>query len=34
LGGAGMVSTEELTFWYEQGQKDAERFVDKVLPTL
>jgi predicted acylesterase/phospholipase RssA len=31
---AGMVSTEELLFWYEQGQRDAQRFVDKVLPTL
>jgi predicted acylesterase/phospholipase RssA len=31
---AGMVSTEELLFWYVQGQKDAERFVDKILPTL
>jgi predicted acylesterase/phospholipase RssA len=31
---AGMVSTEELLFWYEQGQRDAHRFVDKVLPTI
>jgi hypothetical protein len=31
---AGMVSTEELLLWYEQGQRDAERFVNKVLPTI
>jgi predicted acylesterase/phospholipase RssA len=31
---AGMVSAEELLFWYEQGQRDAERFVDKLLPTI
>lgn len=31
---AGMVSTEELLLWYKQGQRDAERFVDKELPRL
>jgi predicted acylesterase/phospholipase RssA len=31
---AGMVSTQELQEWYEQGQRDAERFVHKFLPGL
>jgi predicted acylesterase/phospholipase RssA len=31
---AGMVSTQELQEWYEQGQRDAERFVNKVLPGV
>jgi predicted acylesterase/phospholipase RssA len=31
---AGMVSTQELQEWYDQGQRDAERFVSDVLPGL
>jgi predicted acylesterase/phospholipase RssA len=31
---AGMVSTQDLREWYDQGQRDAERFVNDVLPGL